>query len=47
MAIVTTHESSMKIHDRKLHVLLALEIFSKSVIIYAFQQKRMKSVRAE
>ena len=29
----------MKTNDRKLHVLLTARVFSKYVIIYAFQQK--------
>ena len=37
----------MKIHDRKLHVLLTMEAFSKYVIIYAFLQKRLTTVRME
>ena len=39
MALMRTHVSSMKIHVRKLHVLLTKEASSKYVIIYAFLQK--------
>ena len=43
MAVIRFHDSSMNIHDRKLHVLLTLVAFSKS--IHAFQQKPAKSVQ--
>ena len=39
------HDSSIKIHDRKLHVLLTTEAFSKSVAIYAFQRTQVNTVR--
>ena len=29
MALMGTHDSSMKIHDRKLHVLLIMEVFKQ------------------
>ena len=45
LAMMRTHDSSIKIHDRKLDVLLTIKAFSKSVIIYAFQQKQIKTVR--
>ena len=37
MAMMRTHGSFRKIHDRMLHVLVTIEVCSKSVIIYAFQ----------
>ena len=33
----------MEIHARKLHALLPMESFSKSVIIYAFQKNPLRS----
>ena len=47
MAMMRFHDSSMNIHDKKLHVLLTKEISSKSVIIYAIQQKHIRRVRME
>ena len=35
----------MNIHNRQRHVLLSRKTFSKSQMIYAFQQKPIKSVR--
>ena len=43
MAAMRTLDSSMKIHDRNLHVLLTMEAFCTSVITYAFQLKPIKS----
>ena len=37
----------MKIHDRKLHVLLTMEEFSKFMIIFSFQLELIRSFRME
>ena len=37
----------MKIHGRKLKVLLIMDVLSKCVIIYEFQRNSSKSVRIE
>ena len=43
MATIRTNDSSMKIHDRKLHALLTMEVFVKSVIIFTFQQNQTRA----
>ena len=40
-----THNSSSKIHDRKLHILLTMEAFSRTVIIYEFQLKLINGTK--
>ena len=48
MALTSSHDTSMKIHDRNVHILLTMEAFSKTVIMYAFQQKKITNrVRME
>ena len=47
MALNRTHDSPMKFHGRKLHVLIPMEVFSKIEIIYATQLKPIKSVQME
>ena len=42
MTMIRTHESSMKIINRKQRVLFTMEDFSNSVIIYRFQQEPTK-----
>ena len=44
MALMRTHGSFMKIHDKKLHVLLSMECFSKPVIIYHFINHKSEAV---
>ena len=39
MTMIKSHDSSMKSHDKKLHALLNMEAFIKSVIIYELKQK--------
>ena len=39
MSLMRTHDSFMKIHDRKLHVLVTMDTFSKTVIIFTSQLK--------
>ena len=39
MTLMKTHNSSMKMHDRKLHSLLSIEYFRRFVIVYEFHQK--------
>ena len=39
-----SHDSSMKVHDKKRHVLVTMEAFSKLIIIYAFQQNPSRKV---
>ena len=45
MVPMRTHDLSMKIIDRKLHVLLTMEFFRKTVIIYATQQKVTQKIQ--
>ena len=47
MELMKTHDSPMKIHYRQLHVLLSMEDYSKSVIIYAFHQTSIRIVRID
>ena len=42
MALLTTHDSSIIIHDRKMRICLSMEGFSKFVIVYALNQERLK-----
>ena len=45
VALMRTHDSSMKIHDRRHHILSTMEGFTKSVIFYAFHQTLIRRVR--
>ena len=47
MTLMRTHETPMMIYDRKLHVLLSMECFSNSVVIYAFHQTPIMNVPME
>ena len=47
MALMRTRDSSITNYDRKLHVLLTIEVFTKSVIIYTLKQNSPRRVRME